>query len=139
MTSGRNRAERGVRRRSATESLLSIVLVLEALVVFFGTLVVYSLRVLPATTTFVSGAIVFVLMLVVGRLLRHDWALWPAWVLQVVLVASGILVPLMYFIGGIFVALYIYCFITGRRLDRKNAQYFAKPGEVSPPDQKEPA
>ena len=123
----RERRARPVRRRSAIESLLSIVLVLEALVVFFVTLVVYSLRVLPATTAFVAGGLLFVMMLVVARLLRFDWALWPGWLLQVLLIGSGFLVPLMFAIGAVFVALWVYCFVIGRRLDRKNAQYFLDP------------
>ncbi|MBC7763329.1 MAG: DUF4233 domain-containing protein, partial [Candidatus Saccharibacteria bacterium] len=38
-------------------------------------------------------------------------------------IAIGFLLPLMYFIGAIFAVIWIYCFITGRRLDRQKATY----------------
>ncbi len=110
------------RRRGATESLLSIVLLLEAILVFFVVLVVFGLRVLPPALAFGGGAGLVVLLLVTGRLARWSWGVWIGWVLQVVLVAVGVLVPLMYFIGAVFLAIWIYCFVTGRRLDRRNAQ-----------------
>ncbi len=111
------------RRRSATESLLSIVLVLEALLVFFLTLVVFALDILSPALAFTFGAVVFLAMLGVGRLLRHSWALWLGWILQAVIIASGFLVPLMFFIGTGFAGLWTYCFVTGRRLDERNARF----------------
>jgi len=118
-----SRKERSApRRRSATESLLSIVLVLESLLVFFLTLVVFSLGILPAAPAFTGGAILFAVLVLVGRLTRHEWGVWLGWALQAVILATGILVPIMFLIGAGFVGLWTYCFITGKRLDRRNAQ-----------------
>ncbi|MES2170208.1 MAG: DUF4233 domain-containing protein [Actinomycetota bacterium] len=117
-------AERQVRtrrQRGATESLLAIVLTLEAVLVFFIVLVVFGLKILSPAVAFGGGAGLVVLLVLDGRLVRWRAGIWFGWVLQVVLVALGILVPLMYFIGAVFLAIWIYCFVIGRRLDRRNA------------------
>jgi hypothetical protein len=110
------------RQRSATESLLSIALLLEAILVFFVTITVFGLKVLPAGAAFGGGATLFVALLLDGRLVRYPFGIWLGWLLQAVLVAAGLLVPMMYFVGAIFLAIWIYCFVTGRRLDRRNAE-----------------
>jgi len=111
------------RERSASESLLSIALLLEAILVFFVVMVAFGLRVLPTGVVFGGGAALVVLLLVAGRLAGGPVGVWIGWVLQVALIALGILLPQMYFIGGIFAAIWIYCFVTGRRLDRRKAAY----------------
>jgi len=111
------------RERSASESLLSIALLLEAILVFFVVMVAFGLRVLPTGVVFGGGAALVVLLLVAGRLAGGPVGVWIGWVLQVALIALGILLPQMYFIGGIFAAIWIYCFVTGRRLDRPKAAY----------------
>jgi hypothetical protein len=114
---------RARRERSATESLLSIVLLLEAVLVFFIALTAFGLRVLPAGAAFGGGAALLVSLLVIGRLVRYRWGVWLGWLAQAVLLATGLLLPLMWFIGAVFAALWTYCAITGRRLDRRNAVY----------------
>lgn len=109
------------RTRTATESLLSITLLLEAILVFFVIMVSFGLRVLPAGVVFGGGAALIVILLVDGRLVRHPYGVWVGWMLQAALIALGTLLPLMYFIGAVFLAIWIYCFVIGRRLDRRNA------------------
>ncbi len=121
---GTGRRRTRVRRlRSASESLLSIALLLEAVLVFFVVMVAYGLKVLPPGAVFGGGALLVVLLLVAGRLAGRSAGVWLGWVLQAALITIGILLPLMYFIGAIFAAIWIYCFITGRRLDRQKAAY----------------
>lgn len=115
------------RARSATESLLSITLLLEAILVFFVIMVSFGLRVLPAGVVFGGGAALIVILLVVGRLVRYPYGVWIGWALQAALLALGLLLPLMYFIGAVFLAIWIYCFVVGRRLDRRNAAFIADP------------
>ncbi len=106
------------RERSATESLLSIALVLEAFLVFFVTLTVFGLRALPPVPAFVGGATLIVALVVTGRLVRYPWGVWLGWVLQAVLIATGFLIPIMFGIGAAFAGIWIFCFIKGRQLDR---------------------
>jgi len=109
--------------RSASESLLSIALLLEAVLVLFIVMVAFGLKLLPIPVVFGGGAALVALLLVAGRLAGGPVGVWIGWVLQVALIALGILLPLMYFIGAIFAAIWIYCFVTGRRLDRRKAAY----------------
>ena len=123
---GRTPRIRVRRDRSALESLLSIALLLEAIMVFFVILVAFGLRVLPVGVVVVGGVLLIALLLIDGRLVRRQAGVWLGWVLQVVLIALGILVPLMYAIGALFLLIWIYCFVMGRRLDRRTAEYRAQ-------------
>lgn len=111
------------RARSATESLLSIVLALEAILVFFVMLTAFGLKALPPAAAFGGGAALIVVLVVTGRLVRYRWGVWLGWLLQAVLVATGILLPVMYFIGLGFAAIWIFCFVKGGQLDRAKAQF----------------
>jgi hypothetical protein len=113
------------RRRSVTESLLSIVLALEAFVVFFASLTIFGLKVLepvlPAWVALPAGGVFILVLLATVAVLRYPWGVAIGWVLQAALIALGILAPLMYVVGAGFAALWIYCFIRGRRIDRGRA------------------
>jgi hypothetical protein len=109
------------RARSVTEMLLSIVLVLEAILIFFVTLTIFGLKVLEPVAAFSGGAILVVLLMVAALLLRYPWGIWVGWALQLVLLLSGILLPALYFVAAIFIAMWVYCFIRGRRIDQGRA------------------
>ena len=106
------------RQRSASESLLSIALILEAFLVFFAALAVFALEVVGPIEALVGGGAFIVVLVVCARLVRYPVGVALGWVLQAALVATGILLPLMYFIGAGFLALWTYCFVKGRSLDR---------------------
>ncbi len=107
-------------RRTLTESLLSIVLVLEAMLVFFVTLTVFGLKALEPTPAFIGGAVLIVALILTSRTLRFRWGVWLGWGMQGVLLATGILIPVMYFIAAGFVAIWIYCFVKGKQIDAAN-------------------
>jgi len=113
------------RARSVTESLLSIVLVLEVLLVFFAMLAAFGLRTLEPGLAFGGGGVLMLLLILTGGVLRYPWGIAIGWVLQVALVAVGVLLPLMYFIGAAFLALWIFCFVRGRQIDTQRAAYLA--------------
>jgi hypothetical protein len=109
------------RQRSTTESLLAIVLMLEAFLVFFAALTAFGTDLLPAGVALGGGAAFIVLLALDGRLVRYDWGVWLGWVLQAGLIALGFLLLLMFLIGAGFLALWIYCFVRGRSIDRARA------------------
>ena len=119
------RAPRQRRQRSVTEMLLSIVLVLEAFLVFFVTLVVYGLKSLEPALAFGGGAALILALFLTSGVLRYGWGVWIGWILQVVLVATGFLVPLMFFIAACFVAIWVFCFVRGRQIDHQKAAFAA--------------
>lgn len=109
------------RERTATESLLSITLALEACLVFFAALAAFALDAVSPMLALVGGLGLIVLFVLCARMVRYRYGVWFGWVLQGVLIAAGILLPIMYIIGTGFLALWIYCFTKGRSLDRARA------------------
>lgn len=118
------RAPRPRRQRGAAESLGSIVLAFESVVVFLAGLVVFGLRALPSTIPdwwgIVGGSVFALVMLLVSGLLRHRWAIAVGWALQFLLLAGAFLVPAIGFVAVVFGALWAYATIKGASLDRRN-------------------
>ena len=123
------------RQRGLTESLLSIVLLLEAIVIFFVTLAVYGLHALPPLEAFVGGASLAILFVIATQLVRWSWGVWVGWVLQAALLATGILLPALYIVAAIFIAFWIFCFVRARQLLRQ--QPIDKPTTDSPTTEEE--
>ena len=108
------------RARTATESLLSVVLVMEAVVVIFGALVIYGLRVVDPVAAFGGGAVLIVLLLVAVRLVRYPWGQWFGHALQLLLLATVFLEVLAGVAAAIFVGFWNWAAIKGRQLDAAN-------------------
>jgi hypothetical protein len=125
------RAPRPRRQRSLTESLLTIVLGLEAVLVFFVALTVYGLHALPPAAAFGGGAALVIVLALATRVMRYSWGIWIGWVLQAVLLATGILLPALYIAAGFFVAMWIFCFVRARQIDRANSSR-SNPTEGTP-------
>lgn len=106
--------------RTATQSLLSIVLGLEAALMFFVTVTAFGLKALEPAVAFGGGAALFALFVLAAWLVRYRYGVWLGWLLQAALIATGAVMTLMYFIGAGFAGLWVYCFVTARRLDRRN-------------------
>lgn len=106
------------RVRDVEESLLSVALGLEAAVVVFVAFTAFGLRVLPPAVAFGGGAALIVVMILVSSQLRHRWAVYTGWVLQAVLIATGFLLPVMFFIGAGFAGIWIWCFVKARQIVR---------------------
>jgi hypothetical protein len=98
-------------------ALAATVLVFESLVVFFGSLVAMRLSDLYPGTALALGGAVAVACLVVAGLLRFSWGYVLGWALQVLIVASGFVVPAMFFLGAVFALLWIWALRAGRRLE----------------------
>jgi hypothetical protein len=116
------RARRPRRERGVTESLLSIVLVLEAAVMFFATLAIRGLSDIPEHIVLLGGAGFLVLLVIVAMLQRYRWAVVLGGVLQVAYVALGFLHPFMFLIGGVFAGLWVWCLVRARRIEESRRQ-----------------
>jgi len=112
--------------RSTTESLLSIVLGLEAVLMFFVTLTAFGLKAVEPVVAFAGGGGLLLALVLTAGLLRFRWGVWLGWVLQAVLVATGILLPIMFVIAAGFVAIWVYCFIKGRQIDASRGVSLSK-------------
>ncbi|PPI55247.1 DUF4233 domain-containing protein [Rathayibacter toxicus] len=108
------------RTRSVRESLGVIVLGFETIVVFLATLVAFGLKAADPVVALVGGGLVCLALVATLRLLKRPIGFRIGWALQFVIVASGLVVPIMFLIGTVFVALWTYCMITGTRLDAQS-------------------
>ena len=119
------------RTLGARESLGSVVLGFESIIVFLGGLVVYGLRVLPDGIEpwwgIVAGSVLALVMVVIAGLLRHSWAIAVGWALQVVVLLGGFLVPALVVVAIIFGGMWAYATIKGASLDARNARRAAPP------------
>jgi Protein of unknown function (DUF4233) len=69
---------------------------------------------------------------VVGRP-HMGWALWAGTLLQVLVIAAGVVVPAMYILGVIFAALWVTGIWLARRHETPKPQPLGSVGEPSPP------
>ena len=96
-------------------------MVLEALVVFFALLVAVSLSDVDAGLAVAVGATLSALCVLTAGLLRFRWALVVGSVLQVLIVVTGLVVPLMFFLGTVFAGFWVAALVLGRKADRSIA------------------
>jgi hypothetical protein len=115
------RPERASRPSSVRRSLGSIVLGFESVVMFLAALVAFGLKALPALPALGGGALLCVALLAGAALLRFRWGYALGWILQAAIIASAFLVPVMWIVGVLFVALWTYCMVVGARIDREKA------------------
>jgi hypothetical protein len=129
-------APRERRPRGAAESLATIVLAFESIVVFLGGLAIYGLQALPDSVGqwwgIVAGAVVAVLMILTTRVVRYPWGIALGWALQVVVALGAILVPSLGLVALIFGGMYGYATIKGASLDKRRAQSLAESGGETP-------
>lgn len=113
------------RRRGAAESLGSVVLGFESIIVFLAGLVVFGLDALPSPLApwwgVVFGSALALLMIVTAGMLRHRWGMVLGWALQALLALGGFLLPALALVALIFGAMFAYATIKGGALDRRNA------------------
>jgi hypothetical protein len=123
-------AQRPRRVRGAAESLGSIVLAFESIIVFLGGLAIFGLKALPESIPpwwgIVAGTVLAVVMILTARVLRHRWGIILGWVLQVIVALGGFFVPALFFIALVFGGMWAYATIKGASLDARNARLAAE-------------
>jgi hypothetical protein len=109
------------RTRGVQETLGSVVLGTEIVVLFLGALVLWGLRALPPGIAFGGGGALIVLAILAVGTLRSRLGLVLGWLVQIAVLASGLLLTELYIVGALFAAMWAYCIIVGGRIDRRNA------------------
>lgn len=119
------------KRRSIKVTFASTVLSLEAFVVFFGTLVAFGLLKDSIPQPLVLGAGIVLSLLLIGccALLSRPVGYKIGWVLQLVIIATGFAVPMMFVVGALFALTWWYGVVTGARIDRENKERDAAQAE----------
>jgi hypothetical protein len=96
-------------------SLVSVVLVFEALVLFFAGRVARELSTLSGGQAIGVASGLAGLCLLTCGVLRRPWGLYAGVVLQVAVIGFGYWVHEMYFLGTVFAALYVASIVTADR------------------------
>ncbi|MCQ1986583.1 DUF4233 domain-containing protein [Arthrobacter sp. zg-Y844] len=112
------------KRRSVKVMFASTVLTLEAFVVLFGTLAVFGLhRDSISPPLLLSGGLLLAAALIgTCALLSKPSGPLIGWILQLVIIASGFLEPMMFLVGVLFAMTWWYGLKAGMRLDRENRE-----------------
>jgi len=121
------------RKRPAKPQFTQMILVLEALLVFFATLVAYGLRLADTTTVWWVGGTLAVTLILLSGLVSRPGGYVAGSIAQVLVLAGGFFIPMMFVVGGIFVVMWLVALRLGGRIDRERAEYdAAHPGDVAP-------
>jgi len=106
-----------VRRLSAA------VLVLEAVVIALAIPVAIKVSGTDAATAGIAGGGLAVVCLLLCGLLRFGWAYYAGALVQLAAIVAGVLVPLMYVLGVIFAALYVWAIVMPLRHESRQANH----------------
>jgi len=74
--------------------------------------------------TAIGGGLAVLCILVAG-MLRKPWAYLVGHLIQVATIATGLLVPIMFFIGAMFLALWLGAYFLGRKIEADKARWAA--------------
>jgi Protein of unknown function (DUF4233) len=111
--------------RSPRRGMCAAVLSLEAIVLGLTTPVMVQVSGVDTGVALAIGLGLAVAALVLAGLLRFEWAYGAASVLQLFAVALGLVVPLMFLLGGIFALLWGTAYFLGRKIERERAEAWA--------------
>lgn len=129
-------------RKPAKVQFTSMMLQLEAFVVLFAGVALYGLRSSdyergplviesPLALWLVVG-VLFVVLLVMSRMVGTPMGYYAGTVVQVPVLAMGLLLPMMFVVGVVFVAMWVVSLRLGGRIDRERAQYDSEHPETAP-------
>ncbi|WP_296630101.1 DUF4233 domain-containing protein [Rhodoluna sp.] len=107
--------------KSTQRALSSMLLAFESFVVFFATLVAFGLKVADGPLVWAIGLTIAFLLIITPAVLGTKVSYYWGWFLQLVVLSLGVWVPLMWFVGGIFVCLWAWAMIAGVTIDRARA------------------
>jgi hypothetical protein len=111
------------RNVSTKRTLGSMLMAFESFVLLFATLVAFGLKVADIGAVWVVGLGLALLLIATPAVLGKSGSYTWGWILQGLVLLTGIWVPLMWFIGGIFVCLWAWAMITGGTIDKARANY----------------
>jgi hypothetical protein len=102
-------------------TLCSTTLISEAFVVLFAALVAMQLSGVPHGTLWTVSGIAMVLCIALCGVITRPFGVALGWALQIGLIASGAVVPIMYGLGAVFAALWWCAVYYGRKVDAVRA------------------
>ena len=111
--------------RSPRRGMCAAVLCLEAITIGLTTPVMITIADVAVGTALFVGLGLAVVCLLLSGMLRRPWAYAVGYAVQVGAIGLGFVIPLMFFLGGIFAALWAAADYLGRRIEREKAEAWA--------------
>ncbi len=108
--------------RSVRRSMCAGMLGLQAVVLFLIGVVLIGTSSLGAPRALAMGFGLALACLVAAGLLRRRVGYWLGWAIQVVSIGLGFVVPIMFFLGVVFAALWAGSYVLGTKIDRERAE-----------------
>ncbi|MEU6138012.1 DUF4233 domain-containing protein [Nocardioides sp. NPDC047086] len=112
------------REKSPRRGMCAAIVSMEGLAVALAAPVMISIGGVSAGLALPLGLGFFVACIVVAGMLRRPWAYWVGWALQVVAIAMGFLISIMFVVGVIFAVLWGMADILGRKIESERAAAF---------------
>jgi len=103
--------------------MCAAILGLEAVVMLLTTPVMISLTDVPWGVALAIGAGLTVACVLLAGMLRAPWAYVAGWAVQVAAIALGFVIPVMFGLGAVFLALWWAAYAVGRKIDREKAAF----------------
>lgn len=109
-------------KRSMKRTLCAAILSLEAIVLFLTGVVTIGTTDLGAARSVLLGVGLALLCVLVAGMLGRRGGYPLGWLVQVVSVALGVVVPVMFFVGALFAVLWATAYVLGERIDAERAE-----------------
>lgn len=107
--------------RDPKRAMAATVLVFEAIIVFFAALVAKDLSDLTTAQAVGGGAVLAVVLVLASGVLSRPGGYWFGSALQVVVVGTGVVLPVMIGVGLLFAGLWVAAVVIGTRIERERA------------------
>lgn len=101
-----------------TSRMAMLVLCLEALLIFFATLVAFRLSDVPSQVVWTGGLGLSAACVLACGLVRRPGGMAIGGVLQILMLLTGLVVPAMWVMGAVFAGLWLWLGWIGQRIDR---------------------
>jgi hypothetical protein len=126
-------------KRPAKPQFASMILVLEGVLVLFAALTAHGLAAADPDGSAAAGprlwvvaGVMFLVLVVLSRLVTAPGGYVAGSVAQVVVIACGVVIPLMYALGLLFAVLWFVSLRLGARIDRERAAFDAAHPDQTP-------
>ncbi|EON24822.1 MULTISPECIES: DUF4233 domain-containing protein [Nocardioides] len=111
--------------RSPRRGMCAAVLCLEAITIGLTTPVMITIADVAVGPALVVGVGLAVVCLLLAGMLRKPWAYTAGYAIQVAAIGLGFVIPMMFFLGAVFAALWATADFLGRKIEREKAEAWA--------------
>ena len=111
--------------RSPKRGMCAAVLFLESITLGLTTPVMITLAGVAVPVALSVGLGLALACVLLSGMLRRSWAYAAGWVVQVCAIGLGLVIPVMFFLGAVFAALWAGAVYLGTRIERERAEAWA--------------